>query len=145
MRKQYDTTTKPYYRCLSCPRFTILCGGRPTRDMDYKSWCEYIRDVMDIKGYTIAYVAKKAEVSEKRIELIRAARDDQDIMRATARRIEQVVLGPATNHICDMDFDATATEKIAKQEAELAAAKEEIAYWKQENDRKSKIIDRYLA
>lgn len=137
MKKQYDTTTKPYYRCLSCPRFTILCGGRPTRDMDYKNWCEYIRDVMDIKGYTIAYVAKKAEVSEKRIELIRAVRDDQDIMRATARRIEQVVLGPATNHICDMDFDASAADKIA-------ALQEEVAYWRKENDRKAKIIDKYL-
>ena len=92
---------------------------------------------MDIKGYTIAYVAKKAEVSEKRIELIRASRDDQDIMRATARRIEQVVLGPATNHICDMDFDASATEKIA-------ALQEEVAYWRKENDRKAKIIDKYL-
>ena len=113
--------------------------------MDYKNWCEYIRDIMDAYHLTIAYVAEKAEVSPKRVELIRAIKEDQDIMRATARRIEQVVIGPATNHICDMDFDATATEKIAKLEAELADAKEETAYWKQENDRKSKIIDRYLA
>ena len=105
--------------------------------MDYKNWCEYIRDVMDIKGYTIAYVAKKAEVSEKRIEMIRAVRIDQDIMRATARRIEQVVLGPATNHTCDMDFDSTAAEKIVSLEAE-------VAYWRKENDSKAKIIDKYL-
>mgnify|MGYP006923217017 FL=1 len=62
---------------------------------------------------------------------------EQDIMRATARRIEQVVLGPATNHICDMDFDASAAEKIA-------ALQEEVAYWRKENDRKARIIDRYL-
>ena len=144
MKKQYDTTTKPYYRCLSCPRFRVLCGGRPTRDMDYKNWCEYIRDVMDVYHLTIAYVAEKAEVSQKRIELIRAIREDQDIMRATARRIEQVVIGPATNHICDMDFDSTAAEKIVKLEAELAAVKEDAAYWRKENDRKAKIIDKYL-
>lgn len=137
MRKQYDTTTKPYYRCLSCPRFTILCGGRPTRDMDYKSWCEYMRDVMDIKGYTIAYVAEKADVSEKRIELIRAIRDDQDIKRSTARRIEQVIIGPATNHICDMDFDATSADKIADLEKKLAAAEKD-------RDRLAKIIDKYI-
>ena len=136
MRKQYDTT-KPYYRCLSCPRFTILCGGRPTRDMDYRGWCEYMRDVMDIKGYTIAYVAEKADVSEKRIELIRAIRDDQDIKRATARRIEQVIIGPATNHICDMDFDATAADKIADLEKKLATAEKD-------RDRLAKIIDKYL-
>ena len=105
--------------------------------MDLKNWCEYIRDVMDVFHLTIAYVAEKAEVSQKRIELIRAVREDQDIMRATARRVEQVVLGPATNHICDMDFDATAADKIA-------ALQEEVAYWKKENDRKAKIIDKYL-
>jgi plasmid maintenance system antidote protein VapI len=105
--------------------------------MDLKNWCEYIRDVMDVCHLTIAYVAEKADVSQKRIELIRAVREDQDIMRATARRIEQVVLGPATNHICDMDFDSTAAEKIA-------ALQEEVAYWKKENDRKAKIIDKYL-
>ena len=137
MRKQYDTT-KPYYRCLSCPRFTILCGGRPTRDMDYKGWCEYMRDVMDIKGYTIAYVAEKADVSEKRIELIRAIRDDQDIKRSTARRIEQVIIGHATNHICDMDFDATAAEKIAVLQKDLEDAQ-------RDRDLFRKIIDRYMS
>lgn len=137
MRKKHDASSKPYYRCLSCPRFRVLCGGRPTRDMDYKNWCEYIRDIMDFYHLTIAYVAEKADVSQKRIELIRAVKEDQDIMRATARRIEQVVIGPATDHICDMDFDATAADQIA-------ALKEEVAYWKKENDRKAKIIDKYL-
>lgn len=137
MKKKHDTTAKPYYRCLSCPRFTILCGGRPTRDMDYRGWCEYMRDVMDIKEYTIAYVAEKAEVSEKRIELIRSARDDQDIKRSTARRIEQVIIGPATYHICDMDFDSTAAEKIADLEKKLAATEKD-------RDRLAKIIDKYL-
>lgn len=137
MRKKHDASSKPYYRCLSCPRFRVLCGGRPTRDMDYKNWCEYIRDIMDVYNLTIAYVAEKADVSQKRIELIRAIKEDQDIMRATARRIEQVVIGPATDHICDMDFDATAADQIA-------ALKEEVAYWKKENDRKAKIIDKYL-
>lgn len=137
MKKQYDTTTKPYYRCLTCPRFRVLCGGRPTRDMDLKNWCEYIRDVMDAFRLTISYVSEKADVSQKRIEMIRAAREDQDIMRATARRVEQVVLGPATKHICDMDFDASAAEKADKLEAELAVARKQI-------DRLEKIIDKYL-
>lgn len=137
MRKTHDASAKPYYRCLSCPRFRVLCGGRPTRDMDYKNWCEYIRDIMDFFHLTIAYVAEKAEVSQKRVELIRAIKEDQDIMRATARRIEQVVIGPATNHICDMDFDATATEKIAALEKQLASMEKD-------RDRLAKIIDKYL-
>lgn len=137
MRKTHDASAKPYYRCLSCPRFRILCGGRPTRDMDYKNWCEYMRDVMDVYHLTIAYVAEKADVSQKRIELIRAIREDQDIMRSTARRIEQAIIGPATNHICDMDFDSTATEKMAELEKKLAAAEKD-------RDRLAKIIDKYL-
>ena len=92
---------------------------------------------MDIKGYTIAYVAEKADVSQKRIELIRAIKEDQDIMRSTARRIEQAVIGPATNHICDMDFDFTAAEKMAELEKKLASAEKD-------RDRLAKIIDKYL-
>ena len=105
--------------------------------MDYRGWCEYMRDVMDIKGYTIAYVADKADVSEKRIELIRSCRDDQDIKRSTARRIEQVIIGPATYHICDMDFDSTAADKIADLEKKLAEVEKD-------RDRFAKIIDKYL-
>ena len=137
MKQKSDITAKPYYRCITCPNFRKNCGGRPTRDMDLKSWCEYIRDVMDYFHLTIAYVAEKADVSQKRIELIRAIRDDQDILRATARRIEQVVLGPATNHLCDLDYDKTATEKIAELQAKVDRLEKE-------NTRYAKIIDKYL-
>jgi transposase len=138
MKQKTDPSTKPYYRCLSCPNFRKTCGGRPTRDMDLKNWCEYIRDVMDHFHLTISYVSEKADVSQKRIELIRAVREEQDIMRATARRIEQVVLGPATNHLCDMDFDATSTS------AQITAMQEELAATRKDRDRLAKIIDRFF-
>ena len=145
MKLRRDPSTKPYYRCLSCPRFRKICGGRPTRDMDLLDWCEYVCDIMDRAHLTNAYVAENAEVSIKTVEKIRALNTDQDIMRSTARRIEQVVIGPVTRHICDLDFEAvSATEKIAQLEAELAVAKEDMAYWRKENDRKAKIIDKYL-
>ena len=145
MKLRRDPSTKPYYRCLSCPRFRKICGGRPTRDMDLLDWCEYVCDIMDRAHLTNAYVAENAEVSIKTVEKIRALNTDQDIMRSTARRIEQVVIGPVTRHICDLDFEAvSATEKIAQLEAELAVAKETVAYWRKENDRKAKIIDKYL-
>lgn len=137
MKQKTDPSAKPYYRCLTCPNFRKNCGGRPTRDMDLKNWCEYIRDVMDHFHLTIVFVAEKADVSQKRVELIRAIRDDQDIMRATARRIEQVVLGPATNHLCDMDFDKSAAEKIAALETKVDSLEKDIT-------RYTKIIDKYL-
>ena len=138
MKTRPDPSTKPYYRCLLCPRFRKLCGGRPTRDMDLQNWCEYICDVMDIAHLSCAYVAKEAEVSVKTMERIKALNIEQDIMRATARRIEQVVIGPVGDHTCYIDYaDGTAVERINRLLAE-------VEYWKKENDRKAKIIDKYL-
>ena len=137
MRTKHDTSTKPYYICLSCPRFRKFCGGRPTRGYDLKTWCEYMRDVMELEHLTNAYVSKESEVSIKTIERIRAVNIDQDIMRSTARRIELVVIGPVGEHHCNLDHDTAVADQIAE-------LKEEIAYWKKENDRKAKIIDKYL-
>ena len=138
MKQKYDYTKKPYYRCLSCPRFRNECGGIPTRGMDLKEWSEYIRDVMDYFGLTAPEVARDADVSQRKVESIHAINVEQDIMQATSRRIEQVVLGSVTRYICDMDYDAkSAAEKIVSLEAE-------VAYWRKENDRKAKIIDKYL-
>ena len=105
--------------------------------MDIKRWCEYIRDTMDFLHLSNAYVTEKAESSLKTTERIRACSIDQDILRGTARRYELAVFGTATRLICEMDFDVNATEKIA-------ALQEEVAYWRKENDRKAKIIDKYL-
>ena len=138
MKTRHDPSTKPYFRCLNCPRFRKLCGGRPTRDMDLDEWCEYMRDVKDITNLTNAEIAEKAEVSTTTIESIMALSRKQDIMRATARRIELVVIGPVRDHICYLDYDKNAiSETISKLQAE-------VEYWRKENERKNKIIDKYL-
>ena len=138
MKPLHDPSTKPYYRCLSCPRFRKNCGGRPTRDYDLQSWCEYMRDVKELAHLTNAYIAKESDVSLKTIERIMSINIEQDIMRATARRIELVVIGPVGDHTCYMDYGSdTAAERINRLLAE-------IEYWRKENDRKAKIIDKYL-
>lgn len=145
MRIKHDYSTKPYYRCLSCQHFRNNCAGLPTRDMTLQEWSEYMRDVMEIANLTNAYVSKEAEISIKTVERIRAGNIEQDIMRSTARRFELAVIGSVTKHHCDLDFESiNAAEKIAKLEAELAASREDVAYWRKENDRKAKIIDKYL-
>ena len=138
MKTRQDPSTKPYYRCLTCPRFRKICGGIPTRDMDLQNWCEYMRDVKDIAHLTNAFIAKEAEVSIKTIEKIMALNIEQDIMRATARRIELVVIGPVGEHLCNLDYDKNAIED------RINRLLMEIEYWKKENDRKAKIIDKYL-
>ena len=57
-------------------------------------------------------------------------------MRATARRVEQVVLGPVGEHTCYLDTGANA-EQVAKLLTELETARKQI-------DRLEKIIDKYL-
>lgn len=145
MKTRHDPSTKPYYKCLSCPRFRRTCAGLPTRDMTLKEWCECVCIVMDVFHLSCAYVAKEADVSIKTMERISSGNMDQDIMRSTSRRIELVVFGPVNTHICCLDFEASnASEKIATLQAENAALREEVAYWRKENDRKAKIIDKYL-
>ena len=136
MKTRHDPATKPYFKCLSCTKFRKYCGGMPTRGMDLQNWCEYLRDVKEVAHLTNAYIAKEADVSITTIDRIMAINIDKDIMRATARRIEMVVLGDVGKHFCELDDSATA-ERIDSLLAE-------IAYWKKENDRKAKIIDKYL-
>lgn len=138
MKVRTDPSTKPYYKCLSCSKFRKACGGIPTREMDLKEWCEYMRDVSDIFHLTNEYIAQAAEISVNTVDRVMAINVKQDIMRANARRIELVVIGPVGKHICENDYDSSvATERINTLLAE-------IDYWKKENDRKAKIIDKLL-
>ena len=138
MKPRPDPSTKPYYRCLSCPRFRKICGGRPTRDMTLQEWCEYICDVMDAVHLTAAGVAKDAEVSAKTMERIRAINCEQDLMRGTARRIELAVIGPVGNHTCYLDHNDSASAERINQ------LMQQVEFLLKENDRKAKIIDKYL-
>lgn len=138
MKTRQDPATKPYYRCLSCPQFRHSCAGLPTRDMNQQDWCEYMRDIKEVAHLTNSYIAKEADVSVKTVEKIMALNYDKDILRATARRIELAVIGPVSNHICHLDYDdSTLIDRINRLLAE-------IEYWRNENERKAKIIDKYL-
>ena len=138
MKTTQDSTTKPYYRCLSCDKFRKACGGIPTRDLDLQSWCEYMRDVKEIAHLTNAYISKEADVSIKTIGRIMAINCEQDIMRATARRIEQVVIGPVAKYFCDLDYDDSAAVD------RLNALLVQIEHLRKENERYAKIIDKYI-
>ena len=143
MKVRRDPSTKQYYRCLSCHRFRKECGGIPTRGMDLKEWCEYLRDVKETFHLTNASIAKEADVSLTTIERIMAIDTSKDIIRGTARRIETVVLGAVGQHICELD-DSAESEKIRRLTAEVEFWREDSKRWREENDRKAKIIDKYL-
>lgn len=138
MKQRNDPSTKPYFRCLSCPRFRHACAGIPTRDMTLQEWCEYVRDVSDVFHLSNAYIAKESEVSIKTIERIEAVNCDKDILRGTARRVEIVVFGPVGSYYCCLDHDPTATAELIDQ------LRAEVEYWKKAHDRNAKIIDKYI-
>ena len=136
MKIRSDPSTKPYYRCLSCAKFRKACGGIPTRDLDLQNWCEYMRDVKEVARLTNAYIAEQADVSIKKIDDIMAINCEHDILRATARRVERVVIGPVTKYFCDLDFDAS---MVAEQTATLL---EKIEQLEEDNKRYKLVIDR---
>ena len=138
MKTRHDPSTKPYYRCLSCHRFRKTCGGMPTRGMDLHEWCEYMRDVKEVAHLTNAYIAKESDVSIQTIERIMAINFEQDIMRATARRIELAIIGPVSKHFCYQEDGVNAT---ADSIDVLRAA---VDHLREENARYAKMLDQYL-
>lgn len=138
MKLRQDPSTKPYYRCLSCSRFRKNCGGIPTRGMDLQNWCEYLHDVKDLAHLTNAKIAEEADVSIKTIERIMAINIDQDIRRATARRIELAIIGPVSTNACDLDHDPTAAKELINQ------LRAEVEHFRKESERYAKILDKYL-
>lgn len=138
MKSRSNPATKPYYKCLSCPLFRQSCAGLPTRDMSQQEWCEYMRDVKDTFHLKNAYISKEADVSIKTVENIMALNYEKDILRATARRIELVVIGSVAELRCPLAYDDSALQD------QIRNLQEEVAYWRAENDRKAKIIDKFL-
>lgn len=138
MKTIHDPSTKPYYKCLSCPDFRHTCAGLPTRDMTLQEWCEMIRDVMDVFHLSCAYVAKESGASLKTVERIHACNIEQDIMRSTERSIERVVLGQVGNHQCYLDHnDCAITDRMAS----ILAQNEHLL---EENKRYATIIDEFI-
>ena len=106
MKRKTDFANKPYNRCISCPhRGEERCNGPRTSDMPLSNWCAYMRDMRDFLGLTNGDIAGKAEVSVKTIERIMALNADQDIMRDTARRIENAILGSCNNYPCYLAYE----------------------------------------
>ena len=190
MRTKPDYSTKPYNRCLSCPHRSVRCDGPRTSAMALQRWCEFMRDMRDINGLTNQYIADKAGVSVKTIERLMAQNVEQDLMRETARRIEDAIIGSSNTYPCILAFEESMPTEAHKlsdalrelehalaenkdyraaldnihssYKAEMQTIREEakakidyllgqvdrmrgeIDYLRLENDRKARIIDKFL-
>lgn len=105
MKKKTDYAEKPYNRCLSCQHRKVRCDGPRTSGLPLARWCEYMRDMKDVNGLTNAYIAEESGVSVKTIERLMAMNAEQDIMRETARRIENVIIGSSSKYPCYLAFE----------------------------------------
>ena len=115
MKIKTDYADKPYNRCLPCQhRAEKRCDGPRTSAMELKRWCEFMRDMKEANGLTNAYISEKSGVSLKTIERLMAMNSDQDIMRETARRIEDAIIGSSNQYPCYLAFEATLPENTEK-------------------------------
>lgn len=106
MKRKTEFGEKPYNRCLTCHHRTVRCDGPRTSAMNLRRWCEFMRDMKETRGLTNAAIAEKADVSIKTIERLMALNSDQDIMRETARRIEDAIIGSSNQYPCYLAFEA---------------------------------------
>lgn len=108
MKKQKNYAEKPYNRCLSCRHREVhRCDGPRTSAMKLARWCEFMRDMKEVNGLTNQDIADKSGVSLKTIERLMALNCTQDIMRETARLIENAIIGSSNQYPCYLAFEET--------------------------------------
>lgn len=122
MKTTPTVTEKPYNRCLSCDHRKVRCDGPRTSAMPLERWCEYMRDMKELNGQTNAEIAEKSGVSIRRIEKLMALNAEQDIMRETARAIEDAIIGSSNQYPCYLAFEAA----IPESEQKLSEATREL-------------------
>lgn len=106
MPKLTNFGEKPYNRCLSCPhREAKRCDGPRTSAMTLDRWCEYMRDMKIVNDLTNAEIAEASGISVKTIERLMAGKPEHDIMRETARLIEDAIIGSSNQYPCYLAFE----------------------------------------
>jgi hypothetical protein len=73
-----------------------------------------MRAIKETTTLTNKDIEKQSGVSLKTIERIMALNTDQDIMRDTARRIENVIIGSSTSYPCYLAFEENVPEVSQK-------------------------------
>lgn len=143
MKAKTDISSKPYNRCLQCRHRHVSCNGLNTSYMSLHEWCEYMRDMKDVNDLTNAEIAESTGISVKTIEKLLALTYDQDIMRETARKIEAAIIGSVGQCACHLTIEEN---KIKEDNmlSEIDRLRKELEYFKTENDRKARIIDKLL-
>ena len=138
MKGNPNFAEKPYNRCLACShRGEKRCDGPRTSAMSLHRWCEFMRDMKETNGLTNAEIAEKSGVSVKTIERLMALNSSQDIMRETARLIEDAIIGSSNQYPCYLAFEEMVPENTDK----LNGALRELERALSENEDYRKALD----
>lgn len=121
MKKQIIFTDEPYYACLDCShRAAGRCNGPRTSSMTLEEWCKFMRAMKETNGITNKEIEKRTGISVKTIEKIMAINCDHDIMRDTARIIENAIIGSSTSYPCYLAFEENVPEVSQRVSGALA-------------------------
>ena len=111
MKKQIIFTDEPYVACLECShRREGRCNGPRTSTMSLQKWSKFMRAVKEADGLTNKEIEERTKISQKTIEHIMAMNCDRDIMRDTAARIENAIIGSSTSYPCYLAFEENLPE-----------------------------------
>lgn len=128
MRKKIESEDKPYNKCLKCiHRDEKRCDGPRTSAMPLDRWCEFMRLMKEANGLTNQEISERSGVSIGTIESIMALTREQDLMRETARRIEDAIIGSSNQYPCYLAFEGSvpvSNEKMNDALRELERALE---------------------
>lgn len=189
MKSQTGNEMKPYNRCISCEHRGLHCDGPRTAGLSLQRWKEYMRDLKEFLGITNSYIAERAELPVKTVEKALSPASDQDVMRETARRIENAIFGLTSQYPCYAAYEEEVRpakkmqdamlelERVLKDNGEykkaldgihasyryemdtiraehqrttdfllgqIANAREDCVYWRNENNRKNRVIDQFM-
>lgn len=84
--------------------------------MKLARWCEFMRDMKEVNGLTNQEIADKSGVSLKTIERLMALNCTQDIMRETARLIENAIIGSSNQYPCYLAFEESQPQPAANDQ-----------------------------
>ena len=138
MKRKTSIADKPYNRCLQCQhRIEKRCDGPRTSAMDLLRWCEFMRAMKEANDLTNQDVADRSGISVKTIERLMAQNIDQDIMRETARRIEDAIIGSSNQYPCYLAFE----ENVPVSNEKLNDALRELERVLDDNEDYRKALD----
>ena len=104
MKRYTNYGEGPYNRCLECEYLGNGCDGPRTSCMPLERWCGWCKDLKELRGYSNLYIAEQSGVSEQTVARIMSGKATQDIMRDTAARIENVLVGSSRQWPCAMEL-----------------------------------------